>query len=71
MAVVPEEARLLAACRTSRAPWLLPIVVERLLLEKSRHKSVEEYRRIFERVLIPEFGKNMPLAEITASADPT
>jgi len=36
-------------------------------LEKSRHKSVEEYRRIFEHVLIPEFGADTPLAEITAS----
>ncbi len=41
--------------------------VERLLLEKSRHKSVEEYRRIFEHVLLPEFGKDTPLAAITAS----
>ncbi len=41
--------------------------VERLLLEKSRHKSGDEYRRIFEHVLLPEFGKDTPLAAITAS----
>ncbi len=41
--------------------------VERLLLEKSRHRSVDEYRRIFERVLLPEFGTDTPLVDITAS----
>src|SRR6266508_976941 len=41
--------------------------VERLLLEKSRHRSVDEYRRILERVLLPEFGTDTPLVDITAS----
>ena len=41
--------------------------VERLLRSKSRQRSVDEYRRIFTSVVLPEFGKDTPLVEITAS----
>ena len=65
---VKEEAKAQAAQEAAATRGMtLGEAAERLLLEKNRHKSVEEYRRIFERVLIPEFGTDTPLTEITAS----
>ena len=45
---------------------MLGEAVDCLLFEKSRHRSVDEYRRIFANVLLADFGKDTPLADISA-----
>lgn len=58
-----EEQRQAAAPRG----MTLGEAMERFLLEKARHRSADEYQRIAERVLLPDFGPDTPLAQITAS----